>query len=355
MKIAVAMSGGVDSSVAAALLVKQGHEVIGVTMQLRPLESGTALDTAAADAVSADARKVAEKLGIPHHVLDLRRVFKHTVIDYFCREYTAGGTPNPCVLCNRQIKFGALWEKARELGAEFLATGHYAAVTQNNGRFLLKKGSDLKKDQSYFLYRLTQEQLSRTLFPLAVLTKDKVKDLARELELPTAFRPESQEICFVPDNDYAGFLKEYYHAAVTPGPILDRSGNTLGEHRGIINYTIGQRKGLGIASPEPLYVTGIDAVNNTITAGTKGDIYAVELAAGDLNWIAYDPPDRPVKVAARVRYRHEDIEAVITPINEHEIYVKFSTPQMAVTPGQSVVFYEEDTVIGGGTILRQGR
>jgi len=329
------------------LLKKQGHEVFGVTLRLS--------DSAGAGAAVYDARKVAEKLEISHYVFDMQDVFAHTLIEYFYREYTAGHTPNPCVLCNREIKFGALWEKVKEMGAEYLATGHYATIVHGKDRFLLKKGADLKKDQSYFLYRLSQEQLGRTLFPLAALTKDKVKTIAREMALPTANRPESQEICFIPDNDYAGFLREYAHANPIPGPIIDGAGKRLGEHNGIFNYTIGQRKGLGIAAAEPLYVTGIDAAANAITVGGKEAVYSDELIAGDLNWIANPPPTKTFKAAARIRYRHQEAEAIITPTDNNNVHVKFTMPQMAVTPGQSAVFYDGDTVIGGGIILKQGR
>lgn len=351
MKIMVAMSGGVDSSVAAALLKDQGHDVTGATMQLRPRSDDGEFE----EASTVDARKVAEELDIPLEIYDFRDVFSGTIIDYFCQEYSLGRTPNPCVFCNRFIKFGVLWEKAHELGAGLLATGHYAGIVNKDGRFLLKKGADRNKDQSYFLYRLTQEQLSHTVFPLADLTKVKVKEIARKKMLPTAERPESQEICFVPDDDYAEFVEEYSSIIALPGPIYDSNGKTIGQHHGITHYTIGQRKGIGIASSEPLYVTGIDAKSNTITVGLKEQIYSYEMVAADLNWIAFTPPQRPLKVQARVRYRAADVEAIITPINDKEIYIKFSTPQMAITPGQSVVFYDNDIVIGGGIIIRQGK
>ena len=353
MKIAVAMSGGVDSSVAAALLQEEGHEVIGVTMQLRPLSdenNGNGLDAIE------DARKVAGKLDIPHHVIDLRDIFARTIIADFCREYSLGNTPNPCVLCNKYIKFGMLWEKVRELGAEFLATGHYARIeTDNSGKYLLKKGKDQRKDQSYFLCQLTQEQLSRTLFPLGNLTKVKVRQIASELKLPVAERPESQEMCFIPDNDYAKFLKEYALETVAPGPIVDRQGNVLGQHEGIAFYTIGQRKGLGISAAKPLYVTAIEPERNAVVVGTKEQTYSSELVADNLNWIAASMPEQSIKVKARVRYRHPEAEAIVSPLDETSVYVKFAEPQMAITPGQAVVFYDGDTVIGGGTIIRQGR
>lgn len=347
MKVAIAMSGGVDSSVAAALLKEEGHEVIGVTMRLTP--QGNHAGT--------DARKVADRLSIPHHVIDFRDTFAERVIANFCREYSLGRTPNPCVLCNKYIKFGILWERARELGAEFIATGHYARVERdvNTGNYLLKKGADTRKDQSYFLCQLNQEQLSRVMFPVGHLTKDKVRQIARELELPVADRPESQEICFIPDDNYMEFLKERLTQASRPGPILDQEGNTLGEHQGILSYTIGQRRGLGIAAAEPLYVTAIEPDRNAIIVGSKEQTYGTELVANDLNWIAGLPPPYPLKVKARVRYRHPEAEATVSPLDNDIVYVKFARPQMAITPGQAVVFYDGDTVTGGGTILRQGR
>jgi tRNA-uridine 2-sulfurtransferase len=346
MKIMVAMSGGVDSSMAAALLKQQGHEVIGATMELYGSDSPTR--------ASEDARKVADALDIPHFVYDFRDIFTNTIIDNFCKEYGAGRTPNPCVLCNRFIKFGLLWEKAQEAGAEYLATGHYAGIGQKDGRYLLKKGADNSKDQSYFLYRLTQEQLKHTLFPLSGMTKARVKELAQKMMLPTASRPESQEICFVPEDNYAGFVEEYLDTIALPGPILDGTGKVIGQHQGITHYTIGQRRGLGIALPEPLYVTGIDAKKNTITVGPKEQIFSSEINVSSLNWITSAPAES-VKVQAKIRYRAKEAGAVITPISDKEIFIEFDTPQMAVTPGQSVVFYDGDTVTGGGIITRQGR
>jgi tRNA-specific 2-thiouridylase len=354
MKIAVAMSGGIDSSVAAALLKEQGHDVIGMTMQLwTPPDNGRDSRDATKSPVE-DARKVAEKLGIPHHVMDLRDIFSRTIIADFLREYSLGNTPNPCVLCNRHIKFGVLREKAGELGADFLATGHYAKVEKDkNGNFLLKKGKDRQKDQSYFLCQLKQEQLEHTLFPIGNLTKTEVKQIAGVLKLPVMSRPESQEICFIPNNNHAEFLVKYAPGQNAPGPILDRQGNILGRHRGIMFYTIGQRKGLGISAAQPLYVTAIEPARNAVIVGTKEQTYAAGLIADNLNWIAVSPPEKPVKVKARIRYRHPEAEATISPLDETRIYVKFTEPQMAITPGQHVVFYDGDTIIGGGKITRQ--
>jgi tRNA-uridine 2-sulfurtransferase len=344
MRIAIAMSGGVDSSVAAALLKEAGYDVIGVTMRITD-------DSRNED----DAAGTARKLGIPHHVIDLRDIFERKIIEHFCGEYGRGRTPNPCIPCNKYIKFGALWGEAEKMGAEMLATGHYARVEKDNGgRYLLKKGRDGHKDQSYFLCQLTQEQISHVLFPIGSLTKDEVRKIAAELGLPTASRPESQEICFIPDNDHARFLKEHTRMD-KPGPILDERGKTLGQHTGITAYTIGQRKGLGIVAVEPLYVTAIEADRNAVIVGTKEQTYGTELVADNLNWIAITAPEHPIKAKAKVRYRHAEAEALITPQDDNTVHVKFAEPQMAITPGQAVVFYDGDKVAGGGTIVRQGR
>jgi len=349
VKVVVAMSGGVDSSVAAALLKEEGYEVIGVTMQIWPPESrkfGGCCGVAAIE----DARKVAHTLGIPHYVMNLRDVFAEKVINNFIDEYRRGRTPNPCVRCNQHIKFGALLEKARGLGADFIATGHHARIEKEKGRYLLKKGLDRNKDQSYFLYALTQEQLSRSLMPIGKLTKEKVREIARALILPVASKPQSQEICFIPDDDYCGFIKDNIPGAAKPGPILDEKGKALGTHRGIISHTIGQRKGLGIAAGEPLYVIAIDPERNAIVVGPKEKAFSDELVASGLNWIAFETPAYPLPTLAKIRYRHPEAEAVVTPLGEDKVNVKFTQPQMAITPGQAVVFYDEDVVVGGGTI-----
>lgn len=347
-KVVVAMSGGVDSSVAAALLKQEGYEVIGATMEIAPRNSPAGGLPGPAES----ARKVASVLGIPHRIVDLRDIFAEKVIAAFCQEYSRGRTPNPCVRCNRHIKFGALLEWADEQGADFFATGHYARIESNeypDGR-LLKKGIDANKDQSYFLHDLTQGQLSRALFPVGGYTKDRVKEMAREMKLPSADRPESQEICFVPNNKYAEFVKDYAPQAESPGPIVNKEGKTLGKHRGILYYTIGQRQGLGISAAEPLYVIAIDPWRNAIVVGNKEDTYGGELIATNLNWIAISPPEQPIRVKAKIRYRHPEAEAIVMPLDADRVLVKFAEPQMAITPGQSVVFYFEDTVVGGGTI-----
>jgi len=357
-RVVVAMSGGVDSSVAAALMQEQGHQVIGITMQVQPNDgpAGEEERFGGCCGVSAvaDARRVAHRLGIPHYVANFRDIFARTVIADFCREYSLGRTPNPCIRCNRFVKLGALLSRARELGADAVATGHYARVEQDIGssRYLLKRGADRTKDQTYVLYVLTQEQLGHTLFPLCGLTEQRVREIAAGLGLPVAGKPESQEICFIQDNDYARFVAQRVGGAAEPGPIVDREGNTLGKHRGIAAYTVGQRKGVGISAREPLYVTAIDRETNTITVGGKDGVYATGLTASGLNWIAVAKPEGTLPVRAKIRYRHEETQADVTPSGEDEVRVRFGQPQMAITPGQAIVFYDDDIVVGGGTIDR---
>jgi tRNA-specific 2-thiouridylase len=357
MKVVVAMSGGVDSSVAAALLKGEGYEVIGVTMQIWPsnelADEAERFGGCCGLGAVADAKRVAHKLGIPHYVMNFRDLFAEKVIANFCREYSLGRTPNPCIRCNEYIKFDALLRRAKELGADFVATGHYARIAHDevSGRCLLRKGVDHKKDQSYVLYVMTQDQLRHALMPLGGCTKKKVRQIAQELELPVADKPESQEICFIPDDDYPKFLKEYMPQAVKPGPILDREGNTLGEHRGILFYTVGQRKGLGISAREPLYVVAIDREENAIIVGTKREVYGDELIAMDVNWIAVGELKQSLGLRAKIRYHHREADVVITPLlNEDRVHVKFKQPQMAIAPGQAIVFYHGDNVLGGGTI-----
>jgi len=345
MKIGVAMSGGVDSSVTAALLKNAGHEVIGLTMLVVPL------DEIENNHIPTIAQQVAQTLDIPHHIIDLRGVFAECIISEFCKQYSLGRTPNPCVQCNRHIKFGVLYVKARELGADVLATGHYAQIErrESDGRYLLKKGIDHQRDQSYFLYALTQEQLSRTLFPLGTLTKDKVKQIAAEVKLPVASR-ESREICFIPDNDYISFLRKHTALGTVPGMIKDKQGNVLGEHNGIINYTIGQRKRLGIAAQKPLYVVALDAKSNTVVVGDRQHILNTECIVTGVNWIAIPELSESISIGVKIRYLHVEAEAVIIPETGGKVRVKFSEPQLAITPGQSAVFYDGDAVVGGGTI-----
>jgi tRNA-specific 2-thiouridylase len=345
VKVAVAMSGGVDSSVAAALLKEAGHDIFGVTMQLI-----TESDAAA------DAREVTVRLGIPHYIIDLREDFRHRVIAPFCEEYARGHTPNPCVVCNREIKFGRLREKAAALGAEYIATGHYARVQRDEtaGDYRLRKGADINKDQSYFLCRLAREQLAHAIFPVGGMTKPEVRRIAAGLGLKTASRRESQEACFIRGGDVAAFVNDFLGRPASPGPILDGDGNVLGEHRGITSYTIGQRHGLGIAVAKPLYVNAIRPERNAVIVGEKGRTFTDELVAGDLNWLV-PVPERPINIKARVRHRHIEAPAVVTPLDSNTVYVKFARPQMAITPGQTVAFYDGEYVIGGGTILKKGK
>jgi tRNA-specific 2-thiouridylase len=352
------MSGGVDSSVAAALLKEKGYEVIGVTMKVWDGETLPANGTRHAcygpgeEEDLEDARKVAQVLGIPLYIFDLRQEYKIEVLDYFCHEYLSGRTPNPCIRCNRRVKFDALLEKARDTGIEFdyFATGHYARVEhdESGSRYLLKKAKDMAKDQSYFLFALSQEQLSNSLFPLGNHTKEEVRKMARDLELGIDDKSESQDF-------FAGDYSSLLGKVARPGPILNKEGEILGEHRGIPFYTIGQRKGLGISSKEPLYVTAIDQGKNVIVVGPKEEAYGDELVAMELNWIAIQELSRPVDLKAKIRYLHKEAEAMVIPLDEDKVHVKFKEPQMAITPGQAVVFYDDDTVIGGGTIERAGR
>jgi len=354
--VAVAMSGGVDSSVAAAIIMQEGYQVIGVTMQVWSRDRQTSeidsFDGCCGFGAIDDAKRVARKLGISHYVMELSDIFSQKVITDFCQQYSLGKTPNPCIRCNRYIKFDALLERAKGLGADFVASGHHARIERDEakGRYLLKKGIDRDKDQSYVLYSLTQEQLKHTLLPIGHFTKQRVREIARELGLPVVAKQESQDICFIPDNDYPKFLKQFVPQGVKPGPILNEQGSTLGEHQGILFYTIGQRKGLGISAGEPLYVTAIDPKRNAIVVGSKQAAYGSELIASGLNWITTTRLEQPSIVKAKIRYRHQGAEATIAPLDEDKVYVKFSQPQMAITPGQAIVFYEGDTVLGGGTI-----
>lgn len=359
LKVALAMSGGVDSSVAAVLLKENGYQVIGVTMEVWPSEDPagevTGLgDYCGIDAVS-DARRVALKLGIPHYVMNFRDIFALKVVDYFCQEYSRGRTPNPCIRCNQYIKFGAFIDRAKELDADFIATGHYARVEEFDGRFVLAKGMDSGKDQSYALYTMTQDKLRCTLMPLGSLTKETVRQISRDMGLPVTDKQESQDICFISGDDYTSFLEGRIPEAAKPGPIIDSEGNVLGEHRGIIRYTVGQRRGLGIAAKEPLYVRALDWERNAVIIGARDGIYGEELLASNVNWIANGEPSQPIAIEAKIRYRHREAEALVEPMGNDRAYVKFKEPQMAITPGQAVVFYQRDLVVGGGTIERVGR
>jgi len=354
--VVVAMSGGVDSSVAAALLKEQGYRVIGVTLNVWPEELSVGVESrhsacCSLDSVG-DARRVADRLGIPHYTLNFRDLFESTVIQDFLKEYRRGRTPNPCVRCNRFVKFEALLERALSWGATWLATGHYARVGRSpDGRFSLAKAADPSKDQSYALCFLTQEQLAHTLLPLSELTKTETRVVAARLGLPTAEKPDSQEICFVPGN-YGDFLRRRVPEVVRPGPIVNRGGDVLGTHQGIAFHTVGQRKGLGIAAGRPLFVVEIDPERNRVVVGEREDAYSGGLVAEDLNWVSMPEPEGPTRVGARIRYRSPEVGATAKAQSDGTLLVQFDEPQRAVTPGQVVALYQGDAVIAGGTIRR---
>lgn len=352
-KVMLGMSGGVDSSVAALLLKNAGYDVTGVTLRLRPdryMEQCVSGGCCSIDDID-DARRVAYKIGIEHLVFNFTDIFEETVIDYFVKEYEQGRTPNPCIACNRHVKFNAMMKRAIELGFDYVATGHYACIEQNEqGRWLLKK-APAAKDQSYVLYSLTQFQLEHTLLPLATYTKPQIRAIAQEAGLIVANKPDSQEICFVPDKDYAGFIERYTGKKAEPGQFVDENGTVLGTHKGIAHYTIGQRKGLGISFGEPMFVTKINAEQNQIVLGKAGSQYAKQLVAGDINWISIERLTEPLKATAKTRYQAPPSPAVLLPMENGLVQVMFDEPQRSITPGQAVVFYDGDTVIGGGTIL----
>lgn len=353
-RVLVAMSGGVDSSCAAALLKEQGYDVIGATMQLWPQEDCGKHGARACCSLEAieDARRVAAKLNIPFYVINLIEEFRRDVIDYFCNSYKEGITPNPCILCNEKVKFGHLLKKAKELDCDYLATGHYAAVQYDTsgGRYLIKEGRGKNKDQSYVLFSLTQEQLQHSLFPLAAFTKDEVRRIAKKFGLPTSEKEESQDICFVTGKDYSRFLQTRCNDALVPGDIVDTAGNILGTHNGIAFFTIGQRKGTGVALGKPAYVVEIDKAKNRIVMGDKADVFKDALIAQGTSWISIDCLREPMRVKAKIRYNHEKAHALISPEDNEKVHVKFDEPQPAITPGQAVVFYDYDVVVGGGWI-----
>ncbi|CAA9281276.1 MAG: tRNA-specific 2-thiouridylase MnmA [uncultured Chloroflexi bacterium] len=396
-RIVVAMSGGVDSSVVAALLKQQGHDVIGVTLNVWP-ESANQVTADARDDADAkvgaaepagsatarskaccgnsavdDARRVADLLDMPYYVLNFRELFREYVIADFVREYARGRTPNPCVRCNQHVKFRPVLQRAAALGADYVATGHYVRRDQDpaTGRWRLRKALDPSKDQSYVLFPMQQDELARTLFPLGDMPKTETRRLARELGLPVAEKPESMEICFVPDNKYSRYVTEHAPQTALPGPIVDVQGRYLGEHPGIVHFTIGQRRGIGIASPEPLFVIDIDPERNAIVVGADKDLLCRELIAEDLNLVALPALDRPIRCRARIRYRMSEAPATIEPVEQTPngapgasgnaaapgmpaVRVVFDEPQRAITPGQAVVFYDGDVVLGGATIVQSG-
>jgi tRNA-specific 2-thiouridylase len=349
------MSGGVDSSAAAALLLEQGYDVVGITLKLWPQDCvSRAEDKCCGPQAVMDARSVSHKLSIPYYLVDEAEDFQKQVINYFAEEYKAGRTPNPCVMCNEKLKFGTLISRARQLGAEYVAIGHFARVEQNRetGRHLLKKGKDPKKDQSYFLFSLKQEQLARSLFPLGELTKNDTREIARESHLKTADKEESMEICFVPDKDYGKFLQQAKLVQKHKGEIVDVHGHVLGQHDGIEFYTIGQRKGLGISSPKPLYVIELDAANNRVIVGDESQLDRDEFEVERCNWIAFEQPPDKIEATIKIRYNHPGARGTIMPRSDGSARIKLDEPQRAITPGQACVFYDDDLVLGGGWIRR---
>jgi len=357
-RVLMAMSGGVDSSVAAALLVEQGYELIGVTMNTwtddipAEIQQNEHSGCCAIGAVE-DARAVADRLGIAYYVMNFQGHFASTVIDYFVDEYTKGRTPNPCIACNRYVKFSAFLDKARQLECQYIATGHYAVIGHDlrfPGRQLLGKSADARKDQSYVLHNLTQEALAHTIFPIGGMEKREVRELARRFDLVTAEKPDSQEICFVSDNDYGRFLQERVPEAIQPGPIKNVQGEVVGQHQGLPLYTVGQRKGLGMTTPRPVYVVDLDVATNTLIVGEDQETYHRALIASDMNWIAVTQLTAPVTCTAKIRRMAVEAECTVYPQNNGAIRVEFDEPQRAITPGQSIVLYQDNWVLGGGGI-----
>lgn len=355
--VVVGMSGGVDSSVAAYLLKEQGYEVIGVTMQIWQEEDACTVEREGGccglSAVE-DARRVAAQIGIPYYVMNFRKEFQENVIDYFVREYREGRTPNPCIACNRYVKWESLLQKSLAIGADYIATGHYAKIRLlENGRYTLVRSDAKGKDQTYALYNLTQDQLAHTRFPLGVYDKSRIRRIAGEAGLQVAHKPDSQEICFVPDRDYAGFLERETGESERQGNFVNRQGEILGRHKGIGHYTIGQRKGLGIAFGEPMFVVEIRPDSNEVVLGRAEEVFTDRLMAQKVNYMAVDHFEVGQEVTARIRYNHEGAAAVIEEVGKDSFSLIFKEPVRAVTPGQAVVLYDHDLVLGGGTICQR--
>jgi tRNA-uridine 2-sulfurtransferase len=360
--VAVAMSGGVDSSVAAALLALQGYDVIGLTMHLwtDPAGQELALNRASgccSITMSRDAAAVAERMGFRHYILDLSREFRSSVVENFGHEYLRGRTPNPCVRCNTFVKWQTLLDRARRMGCDYLATGHYARVDHGSERTKLLRAKYLEKDQSYTLWGLSQDSLMHTLFPVGELTKTEVRSIAGDLGLKTADKPESQDICFVPDNDYRRFVRENFDTELNVlerGEIVGPDGRVLGFHNGISHFTVGQRKGMGISADRPLYVTRIEATSNRVFVSYDDDCFSITATAGDVNWISIAEPENPLECTVKVRYRDELHPAQVFPLDGQQVRIEFRDPVRAVTPGQSAVFYDGETVLGGGILFQTG-
>lgn len=356
-KVVVGMSGGVDSSVAAYLLKEQGYDVIGVTMQIWQDEAEAVLEeNGGCCGLSAvdDARRVAETLGIPYYVMNFKKEFKCAVMDYFVEEYLHGRTPNPCIACNRYVKWESLLKRSMDIGADYIATGHYARILRlDNGRYTLQTSATAAKDQTYALYNLTQHQLSHTLMPVGEYTKDEIRAIAEKMHIPVAGKPDSQEICFIPDNDYASFVdREAGDRVPGPGNFVTTSGEIIGPHKGITHYTIGQRKGLQLAMGHPVFVTEIRPETNEVVIGEHEDVFTRELICNRVNFMALDDIAEPRKVMAKIRYSHKGAGCLVERIDGEHLKCTFDEPVRAVTPGQAVVFYENDYVLGGGTIVK---
>jgi tRNA-specific 2-thiouridylase len=354
-RVVVAMSGGVDSSVAAALLVERGYDVIGMMMRLWSEETvaGGAANRCCTPDQMADARRIADKLGIPFYVLDTKEVFRKTIVEFFVEQHRQGVTPNPCLECNRHIRFEFLLNNALALDADYLATGHYARIAQDdNGRFLLKKGLDEHKDQSYVLSVMGQAQLSKAMFPVGEYAKPEVREIAARFGLPTASKKDSQDLCFLGDGDYRRFLRDHAPEVMQVGEIVTRSGEVLGEHAGLANYTIGQRRGLGVFGAEPLYVIGMNPVKNTLVVGTEAELGGSELTAKRVNWTSGITPDVPFRAEVKIRYKARPVPALITPLEDARMQVTFDEPLRDIAAGQGAIVYDGDVCLGGGIIER---